>query len=209
MNWIDRLFLLGTGLIAIYLMSRFLKEYLETKKQWNLLYLISFTVLTISGLLLMGLGYGILQSPWVVIVATLIPVILSMGLVDEYFEKYNKIYSIFAIIGFIILSITRIIGPQSLATIVLIIVHSVSGLIIFILPMILIKKNIVGKEFAFISVGGTLIGVGGIALAFLKAGKPILSAEIIFTILAPLLLLMCASFSIGFIKEMKTGNRVT
>lgn len=203
MNWIDRFFLLGMGLIAIYLMNRFLKEYLETKKRWNLLYLISFTVLTISGLLLTGLGYGILQSPLVVIVATLIPVTLSMGLVSEYLEKYNKTYSIFAIVGFIILCLTRIIGPQSLATLILIIVHSVSGLIIFILPMILIKKNIVIKEFVFISVGGTLIGVGGIALAFLKAGKPILSADIIFAILAPLLLIMCASFSIGFIKEMK------
>ena len=209
MNWIDRIFLLGTGLIAIYLMNLFLKEYLETKKQWNLYYLISFTVLTVSGLLLIGFGYGILQSPLVVIVAALIPVALSMGLVDEYLKKYTKIYSAFAIVGFIILSFTRIIELQSLSKIALIIVHSVAGLTIFVLPLLLIKYNKVSKEFAFISVGGALIGVGGMSLAFLKAGKPILSAEIIFAILAPLLFLMCASFSIGFIKEMKKRNRVT
>ncbi|MFA7290251.1 MAG: hypothetical protein WC055_15360 [Melioribacteraceae bacterium] len=208
MSWIDRIFLLGTGLIAIYLISLFIKEYLKTCKQWNLYYSISFAVLTISGLLLIGLGYGILQSPLVVIVAALIPIVFSMGLVDQYLEKYTKIYSVFATVGFIVLSFTRICELQLLSRIVLITVHSVAGLIIFVLPFLLIKKNKVSKEFAFISVGGALIGVGGIALAFLKAGKPILSAEIIFTILAPLLFLMCASFSIGFIKEMRKGSQV-
>lgn len=206
MNWFDRLFLLGTGLIAIYLMSRFLKEYIETKKHWNLYYLISFTVLTISGLLLIGLGYSILQSPIVVIVAALIPLTLAVGLVQEYFKKYSSAYLVFAIVGFVILSITRLMGPKVIATLVLIVVHSVAGLTIFILPLFLIKKKRVSTNFAWVTVGGTLIGIGGIALAFLKAGVPILSAQIIFMILAPLLLLMCASFSFGFINEMKRKN---
>lgn len=206
MNWFDRLFLLGTGLIAIYLMSRFLKEYIETKKHWNLYYLISFTVLTISGLLLIGLGYSILQSPIVVIVAALIPLTLAVGLVQEYFKKYSSAYLVFAIVGFVILSITRFTGPKVIATLVLIVVHSVAGLTIFILPLFLIKKKRVSTDFAWVTVGGTLIGIGGIALAFLKAGVPILSAQIIFMILAPLLLLMCASFSFGFINEMKRKN---
>lgn len=52
--------------------------------------------------------------------------------------------------------------------------------------------------FAWVGAGGALIGIGGIALAFLKAGVPILPASFIFAILAPLLLLMTASFAWGF-----------
>jgi len=43
-----------------------------------------------------------------------------------------------------------------------------------------------------------LIGVGGLLLSFLKAGKPILSREMILKILPGLLLLMTLCFVIGF-----------
>jgi len=203
MNWVDRIFLLGTGLIAIYLLSLFLKEYMRTKNNWNLYYFTSFTVLTISGLLLIALGYGVLKSPIVVIVAALIPLSLSTGLVEEYFQQYNKPYLLFVVIGFLLLSITRFVGPHLISTIILAAVHSVAGLTIFFLPLLLVKKNRVRKDFAWITVGGTLIGIGGISLAFLKVGAPILSAEIIFTILAPVLFLMTVSFAVGF----KSGLR--
>jgi hypothetical protein len=47
-------------------------------------------------------------------------------------------------------------------------------------------------------VGGALIGLGGLLLSFLKAGKPILSRETIFKVLPGLLLLMTACFVAGF-----------
>ncbi|HET54643.1 MAG TPA: hypothetical protein ENN33_05435 [Ignavibacteria bacterium] len=190
-------------MIAIYLLSLFLKEYMRTKNNWNLYYFTSFTVLTISGLLLIALGYGVLKSPIVVIVAALIPLSLSTGLVEEYFQQYNKPYLLFVVIGFLLLSITRFVGPHLISTIILAAVHSVAGLTIFFLPLLLVKKNRVRKDFAWITVGGTLIGIGGISLAFLKVGAPILSAEIIFTILAPVLFLMTVSFAVGF----KSGLR--
>lgn len=202
MNWIDRLFLLGTGVIAIYLLSIFLKEYLATRKSWTLLFLTSFAVLTISGLLLIALGYGVLQSHLVVIVAALIPLALSAGLVQKYLPKYGKGYLVFAAAGFILISITRFIGPPILATIILATVHSIAGLTIFLLPVFLVKANKVSKNFIWITIGGTLIGIGGISLAFLKVGAPILPVEIIFTILAPVLFLMCGSFALGFKGEM-------
>jgi len=47
-------------------------------------------------------------------------------------------------------------------------------------------------------VGGALIGVGGLLLSFLKAGKPILSHETILKVLPGLLLLMTICFVVGF-----------
>jgi hypothetical protein len=47
-------------------------------------------------------------------------------------------------------------------------------------------------------VGGALIGIGGLLLSFLKAGRPILSRETILKVLPGLLLLMTAFFVAGF-----------
>jgi hypothetical protein len=52
-----------------------------------------------------------------------------------------------------------------------------------------------------------MIGLGGIALAFLKTGGQLLffSAEFVFTILAPLLLLMSLSFAWGFVRKIRAN----
>ena len=80
--------------------------------------------------------------------------------------------------------------------------HSIAGLLIFFIPIFVVKSGRAPGSFIFVTIGGFLIGVGGIALAFLKAGAPILSADVIFTILAPLLLLMSLAFCWGFVKKI-------
>jgi hypothetical protein len=52
--------------------------------------------------------------------------------------------------------------------------------------------------FALVGVGGALIGIGGLLLSFLKAGKPILTKDIILKVLPGLLLLMTVCFVAGF-----------
>ena len=52
--------------------------------------------------------------------------------------------------------------------------------------------------FSLVGVGGALIGIGGLALSFLKAGKPILSQEVIHKILPVILFLMSLCFVMGF-----------
>jgi len=56
-------------------------------------------------------------------------------------------------------------------------------------------------------VGGLLIGIGGIALAFLTAGTQLLffSQDVVLMILTPLLLLMTLSFAYGFTKDIKAN----
>jgi len=53
-----------------------------------------------------------------------------------------------------------------------------------------------------------LIGIGGIALAFLVSGSQLLffSAEFVYMILAPLLLLMTLAFTFGFRKDIGTDK---
>lgn len=205
MTIFDRLILLLAGLIAIYLIVHFYRSFYQSdgKARFNLYYLAAFAVLLAAGLLLIALGYGILANPLVVIVSTLLPALLATGLVAQIYPRSESGYLIFAAIGFLSIAITQFTGPFGLATAILATVHSVFGLTIFFLPIVASFQHKTNGSFIWVTVGGTLIGVGGIALAFLKAGKPILSQQVILTILAPLLLLMMASYAWGFVSGVK------
>jgi hypothetical protein len=67
------------------------------------------------------------------------------------------------------------------------------------------KKGTMSKCFLWVTLGGTLIGLGGIALAFLTAGKQLLffSPEFVLMILAPLLFLTAFSYMWG----LKKGDK--
>jgi len=208
MGILDRIVLLATGLVAIYLIVRFIKHYRQAERHLpDVYYLIGTVVLLVAGLLLIFFGYNVLASPLVVIAATLIPAGLAMGLVAELHPRYEKGFMVFLAVGIIVLATTRFTGPPALATIVLIIVHSVAGLTIFILPIMAVSRGRVHGGFIGVTVGGALIGLGGIALAVLKSGSQLLffSADFVFTILAPLLLLMTLAFTWGFVIKLHRG----
>lgn len=203
MTLLNRIILLATGLAAIYLIWRFYTRYSKSKALHDVYYLMGFIVLLVSGLLLIFLGWDILDSPYVLTVASLIPLGISMGLMNQYFPRWKKIYSWFALIGFLAIAITSITGSP-LKKIAVPVFHGVAGLIIFGGP---IKLSIDGKSpkgFWWVGVGGALIGLGGIALAFLTAGSQLLffSPEFVLQILAPLLLLMTLAFTWGFVKQI-------
>jgi hypothetical protein len=83
--------------------------------------------------------------------------------------------------------------------------HGVAGMIIFLLPLYLcfVKKD-APKGFGLVGIGGLLIGIGGIALAFIVSGRQLLffSHEFVLAILAPLLLLMTLAYTWGFMKDI-------
>jgi len=196
MSILDRILLLVTGLLAAYQVAVGI-DGLGTLP--IVAYTIAFGVLLVAGLLLILLGWEVLNSPFVVIVSTIIPLSLSLGLVWEYLPAWRSVYLVFAILGFLAILITRLTPMKNrLPTIVLALVHGVAGLIIFLLPIVLAMQGIKGSGFALVGIGGALIGVGGLLLSFLKAGKPILSEETIMKVLPGLLLIMTLCFVMGF-----------
>jgi len=196
MSVLDRILFLLTGLLAAYQIVVGIND-LSTLP--IIAYTIAFGVLLVAGLLLIILGFDVLDSPAVVIVATVIPLSLSLGLVWEFVPAWQNGYLVFAVLGFLAVLVTRAFPmPGKIPTIVLASVHGVAGLVIFILPIVMVLQGQVNLGFALVGVGGALIGVGGLLLSFLKAGKPILSREKIFRILPGLLLLMTACFVAGF-----------
>lgn len=196
----DIIFLLLTGLLAAYLCWYFYQRYTLNKALHNLYYLMGFAVLLVSGLLLIFLGLGILASPYVLTVASLIPLGISMGLAEEYFPAWKTYFKWFAAIGFVAIAITSIGGMDALKKVAVPLFHGVAGLVIFIGPF---YAKGAPKGFWWVSVGGVLIGLGGIALAFISLGKQLLffSPEFVTLILTPLLFLMAGAYVLGFAKK--------
>ena len=196
----DIIFLLLTGGLAAYLCWYFIQRYQLNKALHNLYYLIGFAVLLVSGLLLIFLGMDILASPYVLTVASLIPLGISMGLAEEYFPKWKTAFKWFAAIGFLAIAVTSIGGMDSLKKVAIPLFHGVSGLIIFIGPFYVKSAP---KGFWWVGIGGLLIGLGGIALAFITMGKQLLffSPDFVSLILTPLLFLMSGAYALGFAKK--------
>ena len=196
MSFLDRILLLITGLLAAYEIVIGIDKLSTTP---IIAYTVAFGVLLVAGLLLIILGFEALDSPFVVIVSTIIPLSLSLGLVWEHLDSLRTFYLIFTLIGFLAVVLTRSIPMQNkLPTIVIALVHGIAGMTIFLLPIIISMQGQMKPAFALVGIGGALIGIGGLLLSFLKAGKPILSRQTIFRVLPGLLLLMTACFVAGF-----------
>ena len=196
MSPLDRILLLLTGLLAAYQVAVGI-EGLSTLP--IIAYTIAFGVLLVAGLLLIILGFEVLDTPVVVIVSTIIPLSLSLGLVWQHLPTWRMAYLAFVILGFLAIVVTRAVRIQSkLPTLVLTLVHGVAGMTIFLLPIVLTILGTVQPLFALVGIGGALIGIGGLLLSFLKIGHPILSRSIILRLLPLLLFLMTVSFVFGF-----------
>ena len=197
---LDKIFLLLTGLIAAYLCWYFYQRYNLNKALHNLYYLMGFAVLLVSGLLLIFFGLDILSSPYVLTVASLIPLGISMGVAEEYYPAWKKAFKWFAVIGFLAIAITSIGGMDTLKKIAVPLFHGVAGFVIFLGPFF--AKG-APKGFWWVGIGGVLIGLGGIALAFISIGKQLLffSPTFVMLILTPLLFLMTGAFALGFAKR--------
>jgi hypothetical protein len=196
MSALDCILLLITGLLAAYQVVIGIDGFATFP---IIAYTIAFGVLLISGLLLIILGFEVLNSSAVVIVSTIIPLALSLGLVWQHLPTFRSAYLTFTMIGFLAIIVTRLIPIQNkLPTIVLALVHGVAGMTIFLLPILLSLQGAMKPAFSLVGVGGALIGIGGILLSFLKAGKPILSRETVLKILPGLLLIMTICFVAGF-----------
>ena len=197
---LDNLFLLLTGLLAAYLCWYFWRRYSLNKALHNIYYLMGFAVLLISGLLLIFFGLDLLASPYVLTVASLIPLGISMGLAEEYFPSWKTYFKWFAAIGFLAIAVTSIGGMDSLKKVAVPLFHGVAGLVILVGPFV--AKGAL-KGFWWVGIGGLLIGLGGIALAFISVDRQLLffSPDFVMLILTPLLFLMTGAFALGFAKK--------
>ena len=196
MTSLDRTLLLLTGFLAAYQIAIGIDQMDSVSIT---AYTIAFGVILVAGLLLIILGFEVLDAPIVVIISTIIPLALSLGLVWQHLASYRTVYLIFTIVSFLAVILTRSITMQNkLPVIIIAITHGIAGMTIFLLPIILSAQGQVMPLFSLVGVGGALIGLAGLLLSFLKTGKPILSRDTIMRLFPMLLLLTTALFVAGF-----------
>lgn len=163
-------------------------------------YTIGFGVLLVAALLLLILGYEALDSPVVVVVSTIIPLSLALGLIWEYWPSARAVSLIFALCGFAAIVITRAMPMRGkLPVLVLAVVHGLAGLTIVLLPLICVLRHAAPAGFLWVSFGGMLIGLAGMALSLLKAGKPLIPHATLLKLLPFLLFVMTTTFVAGFV----------
>lgn len=196
MTSLDRILLLITTVIAGYLVVDGIEPFTALP---IFAYTVAFGILVVAGLLLIILGYEVLESRPVVIISTIIPLALSLGLVWQHEPALRVWYLVFTAAGLIAVAATRLMPmPGRLPVVVLAVVHGLAGLVIFGWPLLLVIQGGVKPPFILVGGGGALIGVGGLLLVFQRAGRPILSREIVYKILPWLLMFMAACFAAGF-----------
>ena len=193
---LNRTLLLLTVLLASYQVSAGIDGFTALP---IIAYTIAFGIILVAALLIFILGIDVLDSPIVVIVSTIIPLSLAVGLVWQHVASWRTPYLVFAIIGFLAVTLTRSIQMQNkLPVIVIAITHGIAGMTIFLLPIVIAIQGETKPLFALVGIGGALIGVGGLLLSFLKTGKPILSRDTILRLFPALLLVTTALFVAGF-----------
>ncbi|MBP6211226.1 MAG: hypothetical protein KA473_17475 [Anaerolineales bacterium] len=193
---LDRTLLLLTGLLAGYQIAIGIDQMDSVSIT---AYTIAFGVILVAGLLLMILGFDVLELPIVVIISTIIPLTLSLGLIWQHLASYRTAYLVFTIVSFLAVIVTRSIPMRNkLPVIVIAITHGIAGITIFLLPILLSVQGQMKPLFSLVGVGGALIGIVGLLLSFLKTGKPILSRDTLMKLFPFLLLLTTAFFVAGF-----------
>ncbi|MCX8063476.1 MAG: hypothetical protein N3D16_12925 [Anaerolineales bacterium] len=193
---IDRLLFLATAIFASYQIAIGVEGLGSIP---ILFYTIGFGALLVSGLLILVLGFEVLRSPIVVIVASIIPLSLAGGMVWEYFPNWRGVYLVYASIGFLAIALTRFTQTsRRLATLILAFVHGVAGLIIFLLPVGIVINQQASSGFLFVSLGGALIGLMGFLLSFLRMGSPLISQEKLFRAFPFLFWVTTVVYVLGF-----------
>ena len=193
---LDRIFLFGASLLAAYQVV----VGIEGLSSFTILcYTVGFGVILVACLLMIILGFDVLESPLVVILSTIIPLSLSTGLVSEFYPAWLPAYLVFSGLGLLAIILTRTLMRSKISVLVLAVVHGVAGLVIFGLPIYLSITGITPLGFMLVGLGGALIGLGGLLLFFMRTGSPLLSKEVILKLFPTLLLLTTAAFVAGFV----------
>ena len=159
-------------------------------------YTISFGVMVLASIMLLLFGFEPLVNRYVPVITTLIPTTLSIGLVHDYLPKMTLSYAILVGIIYMVSVWVRFTAAEKTAALVLALTHGISGLLVFILPIVLYTSYGLPARLLLVSIGGLIIGIEGIFLALQKMGYLKIELK---TILAwfPVMLLAATSAFVG------------
>jgi len=199
--------LLITGIVALLFTVFLVLDFVKNKKFYHLFIAVAFFVVFAAGILLVAFNnFLVLLSPVVSFLGVFIPGGIASALFfNSVFEKNGKkiglAFAGYIVIMSIVILITKSIGSP-IASIMVMLAHIPSGLAIVILPILVYLKD---KEWTalLVSIGGALISVAGMLLAFLVSGSELIPQDFVFNLLPWILLVVSACFAFGFLYTSK------
>ncbi len=164
---LNRLTYLATSIIAGYKIANGMDTYSDLTTAF---YTVSFGVLLLACILLLLMGFEIMENDYVAIVTSLIPITLSLGLATDKLEQPQIFIAVIGI-GFFVAMVVRLYGKNKISALSLGAIHFLAGSVIFLLPLFLFCSGKTGYKILAISLGGSLIGITGILLGLNKLNK--------------------------------------
>ncbi len=161
------------------------------------LYTVAFGVLVLASIMLLLFGFELLTNRFVLVVTTLIPASLSIGLVQDHLPQMTLSYSILIGIIYFVSVWVRFNAPEKTASLVLALVHGISGLLVVVLPVVLFLDYGVPTKVLFVSIGGIIISIEGIFLVLQKLGYLQVELKTIFAWFPLMLLAATSAFVLG------------
>lgn len=194
MSTLNRILLMTTGIMAAYQIA----VGIDGLESWPIVsYTIGFGLLLVVVLLLLVMGYELLTSIWFSSLTVLIPVSLAAGLVLQHFPQLAGGSLAFSIVGLVTAGILPL-AFSKLSVQLAALVRVISLVVIIFLPLALVLQGNTQPVFAFVGLGGAVIGVAAWLFSLRNKNKLRLSEETILKLLPIFLLLMMVVFLIGF-----------
>lgn len=160
-------------------------------------YTVSLGVLVLASIMLLLFGFELLTNRLVPVVTTLIPMTLSIGLVHDHLPQMTLLYSAFIGIIYIVSVWVRFTASEKTSAMVLALVHGISGMLVFILPIVLYANYGLPAKLLLVSIGGLIIGIEGIFLTLQKMGYVRIGLDTIFAWFPAMLLAATSAFVSG------------
>ncbi len=142
---------------------------------------------------LSALKLDALSLPITPYVGALYPAFMAAGILGT---KYWRQYVAFIFV-MLLLMLVGSTTYKPLFTGAEVVLHSISGLIVTFLPLIMAAQRKAPAATSLIGLGGLLISIGGLALATLMVKRPLLPLETVIFLLHPLLFLSAFVMSAG------------
>ncbi len=160
-------------------------------------YTIAFGVLVLAGVMLLLFGFELLENPFVPIVSTLIPLMLSLGLVQDHIPGMVTAYFTLLALLYLISIWGKFRAGAKHAAMILATVHGISGLLLVVLPMVLSYGYGLSYQILFISLGGLALSLEGVLLAVQKTGFIAIDLNRVLALFPGLLLISTVAFVAG------------
>ncbi|MGC8932786.1 MAG: hypothetical protein ACP5KE_07245 [Candidatus Methanodesulfokora sp.] len=167
-------------------------KYARTREISYLMFIISSISFLIIAAALAFLKLEALSLPITPYVGALYPAFMAAGVLGKH---YWRNYVIFTVLMLILMLIGSLYKP--LFTVSEVILHSISGIIVIFLPLVMVIQRKAPAAESLIGLGGLLISIGGLALATLIIQKPLLPLKTVLLLLHPLLFLSAFLMSAG------------